>query len=113
MSNFLFFLCTFQVLASLESAIKIDYLSSNFETISELLYPSNEKGCVTSNSSSPDGVAVLPWIPLTTAAVALRLMEFDMAISYTLQQKLEAQKEKVSGVFIASNIISFILVHNP
>ncbi|XP_062007691.1 homeobox-DDT domain protein RLT2 isoform X2 [Rosa rugosa] len=88
-----------QVLASLESAVKIEYLSSNFETTGELLYSSNEKGRVTSNSSSPDSVAVLPWIPLTTAAVALRLMEFDTAISNMLQQKLATQKDKESGDF--------------
>ncbi|KAL6134109.1 hypothetical protein ACLB2K_066342 [Fragaria x ananassa] len=89
-----------QVLASLESAVKTEYLSSNFETTSELLYCSNEKGCVTSNFSSPHKVSVLPWIPLTTAAVAFRLMEFDAAISNMLQQKLESHREKDSGHFI-------------
>ncbi|PRQ37803.1 hypothetical protein RchiOBHm_Chr4g0406751 [Rosa chinensis] len=33
---------------------------------------------VTSNFSFPDSVVVLQWIPLTTVAVALRLMEFDI-----------------------------------
>ncbi|XP_050380666.1 homeobox-DDT domain protein RLT2 isoform X2 [Argentina anserina] len=89
-----------QVLASLESVVKTECLSANFETTGELLDRAEENGCVTRSYSPHDTVAVLPWIPLTTAAVALRLMEFDAAISSMPQQKLDTQKEKETGLFI-------------
>ncbi|XP_048328593.1 homeobox-DDT domain protein RLT2 isoform X2 [Ziziphus jujuba] len=86
-----------QVLTVLEGAVKRDYLSSNFETTNELLDSSNPVRFAATNSTLSKSVTILPWIPLTTAAVALRLMEFDAAISYTLQQKVESRKNKESG----------------
>lgn len=83
----------------MEGAIKRDYLSSNFETTDELLDSSNPIGFAATNFTLSESVTILPWIPHTTAAVALRLMEFDAAISYTLQQKVESQKDKESGDF--------------
>lgn len=54
---------------------------------------------------------MLPWIPLTTAAVALRLMEFDAAISNMLQQKLESHREKESGHFIVSDFVLYHIIY--
>ena len=53
-------------------------------------------------------VSVLPWIPHTTSAVALRLMELDSAILYTPDQKLESLKEAEARQFIVS--IEFIIL---
>ncbi|XP_030929199.1 homeobox-DDT domain protein RLT2-like isoform X3 [Quercus lobata] len=83
-----------QALTLLESAIKRDYLSSNFESTTELLGSSNPSGSGTDYSFGPETVLILPWIPHTTAAVALRLMEFDASISYMLKQKVDSQKDK-------------------
>lgn len=80
-----------QVLTELESVIKRDYLSPTFETTIELL--SAYKSSVSANGSL--SAPILPWIPNTTAAVALRLTELDSAIYYTEQLKLESQKEEV------------------
>ncbi|KAL5715822.1 hypothetical protein ACHQM5_017591 [Ranunculus cassubicifolius] len=77
-----------QFLTLLEGAVKRDYLSSNFETTKELL-ASSATQCHTNDCST----TVLPWVPQTTAAVALRLMELDASISYMLQQKVESQKD--------------------
>ncbi|KAJ1384650.1 WHIM2 domain [Sesbania bispinosa] len=41
---------------------------------------------------------VLPWVPYTTAAVALRLLELDACIFYTSKQKLESEKDKKIGI---------------
>lgn len=74
----------------LECAIKRDYLSSKFETTGDLLtlsHPSNV-------STVLKNVPVLPWIPKTTAAVALRLMELDSAIFYTSQQKADSERDE-------------------
>lgn len=92
-------------MTSLEGAIKRDYLSSNFESTSELLDYSNPTG----RSFGPETVPALPWIPHTTAAVALRFMEFDSSISYILQQKVDSQKDKGSWVIVS---ILFILLLN-
>ncbi|XP_056171007.1 homeobox-DDT domain protein RLT2 isoform X2 [Syzygium oleosum] len=86
-----------QALTLLESAIKRDYLSPNFETTNELL--SISSGFATDISASFEALIVLPWIPQTTAAVALRLMEFDSAISYSLHQKVESAVNDGSGDF--------------
>ncbi|CAI0385317.1 unnamed protein product [Linum tenue] len=90
-----------QALTLLEAAVRKDYLSSNFETTSELLGWSDPLGFSTAISKSMDTVPILPWLPRTTAAAALRIMEFDASISYILQQKVEFQKDKVAGDFNA------------
>ncbi|GAY55580.1 hypothetical protein CUMW_165260 [Citrus unshiu] len=86
-----------QILTQLENAIKRDYLSSNFETTSEFLDSSNSSACTFNSSSSPEIVSVLPWVPITTAAVGLRLMELDRSIAYLPHQRVEFQKEKREG----------------
>ncbi|XVE66156.1 hypothetical protein DITRI_Ditri08aG0057700 [Diplodiscus trichospermus] len=89
-----------QVLTLLESSISRDYLSSNFGSTSELLSPSNLSVGVADDSSNLEAVPVLPWIPKTTAAVALRLIEFDAALSYTCNQRAETWKDKGAGEFM-------------
>ncbi|XP_010260331.1 PREDICTED: homeobox-DDT domain protein RLT2 isoform X2 [Nelumbo nucifera] len=88
-----------QILTLLEGAIRRDYLSSNFETTKELLGSFTQSGSAV-DSSPPESVAVLPWVPSTTAAVVLRLMEFDASISYILHEKAESSKDKEDGEFI-------------
>ncbi|CAN4103280.1 unnamed protein product [Withania somnifera] len=78
-----------QILTSLEGAIKREYLISNYETTNELL------GAV--GNSNLDGMAVLPWVPHTTSAVALRLMELDSALCYTQQQKADSLRDMKSA----------------
>ncbi|XP_078439314.1 homeobox-DDT domain protein RLT2-like isoform X2 [Wolffia australiana] len=79
-----------QVLTRLERAMLRDHLSSSYETAAELL-GSGDKPL----SSEP--VGAVPWIPLTTAAVGLRLMELDAAVSFVLQQKLDPQRDPEPG----------------
>ncbi|XP_026420944.1 homeobox-DDT domain protein RLT2-like isoform X1 [Papaver somniferum] len=88
-----------QILTLLEGAIKRDCLSSSFETTKELLgnFPPPVRAA---DGFSSGSVPILPWVPQTTAAVALRLLELDAAITYMLQQKAESQKDKESGDFI-------------
>lgn len=69
----------------LECAIKRDFLLSNYETTNELLG-------IADQPAGFERVGVLPWIPQTTAALALRLVELDTSICYTQQQKEESQK---------------------
>ncbi|XWS15781.1 hypothetical protein CRYUN_Cryun34aG0031200 [Craigia yunnanensis] len=82
-----------KILTHLEGAIKRDYLSSNFETTKELLGFS-----LRSESDSTD--SVLPWIPQTTAAVALRLLELDVSIMYVKQEKVEPSENKEARAYI-------------
>ncbi|XP_022764115.1 homeobox-DDT domain protein RLT2 isoform X2 [Durio zibethinus] len=89
-----------QILTLLESSIMRDSLSLKFETTCEVLSPSNPSGRFANYSSDLEAVPVLPWIPKTTAAVALRLIEFDAAISYTLNQGSETQRDKGAGEFM-------------
>lgn len=95
---------TLQVLTLLEEALKLDYLSSNFETTKELLASSVKQGRVVENcyAANPGEVRVLSWVPRTTAAVVLRLMELDASISYMLQQKVESRKDKEASEYIVS-----------
>ena len=84
-----------QMLTHLERAIKRDYLSTNFETTRELLGSSLQ-----SESDSTD--SVLPWIPQTTPAVALRLLELDMSIMYVKQEKVEPSESREARAYIVS-----------
>jgi hypothetical protein len=89
------------MLSVLESAIKRDYLSSNFETTTELLNSNTQDA--TQNSVGGSGSAtILPWVPDTTAAVALRLLDLDTSISYKLHSKLVSNKEQEAGDFMVS-----------
>ncbi|KAJ1284714.1 hypothetical protein BS78_03G226300 [Paspalum vaginatum] len=77
----------FQLLTVLEGAIRRDFLSSDFETTNECL---NSQDIASQNPVVPAGSAsVLPWVPGTTAAVMLRMLDLDLAISYMQNQKME------------------------
>ncbi|KAK7405008.1 hypothetical protein VNO78_06134 [Psophocarpus tetragonolobus] len=87
-----------QTLTALEGAIKREYLDSNYETTGELLGLFSPSGCHTNNSINGERIPVLPWIPYTSAAVALRLFQLDECICYTSQKKLESEKDKKIGI---------------
>ncbi|XP_057948992.1 homeobox-DDT domain protein RLT1-like isoform X3 [Malania oleifera] len=89
-----------QALTLLEGAIKPDCLSSNFETTNELLNSCTLSGRAACDSAHPGPFTVLPWIPQTTAAVALRLMELDASISYEQDQKVETLEDMAVGDFM-------------
>ncbi|KAJ0233722.1 Homeobox-DDT domain protein RLT1 [Hirschfeldia incana] len=84
-----------QVLTSLESAIKKEYLSSNFVSAKELLGGADD-------AHDSGSVGVLPWIPMTVSAVALRLLDLDSSIIYVKPEKPELipedEKEQISLV---------------
>ncbi|KAG7612214.1 Homeobox domain [Arabidopsis suecica] len=86
----------YQVLTTLEAALKRDFLSSNFETTSELL--GLQEGALASDLTC--GVNVLPWIPKTAGGVALRLFDFDSSIVYTPDQNNDPLKDKESEDFV-------------
>ncbi|XP_073058613.1 homeobox-DDT domain protein RLT1-like [Primulina eburnea] len=91
-----------QLLTQFEGAIKRDYLSADFETTEELLcYCASSRGATYEYVCS-GSVPQLPWIPETTAAVALRLFELDSSIFYTPNQKAESHEEKKVGTLTKS-----------
>ncbi|CAA6661086.1 unnamed protein product [Spirodela intermedia] len=92
-----------QLLTRLEGAVLRDYLSSSYATTNELVGASTAAHGVDNPSSVSEPVTVLAWIPLTTAAVALRLMEFDASVSYMLHQKVESHKDQEGGEFLVSS----------
>ncbi|KAJ8432424.1 hypothetical protein Cgig2_016054 [Carnegiea gigantea] len=78
------------------------------QTTTELLASGSVVGYAVNVASTFGSVTVLPWIPQTTSAVALRLMELDSAISYLPDQKgTEKDTEKLpsSKCTVARNII--------
>lgn len=77
------------MLTLLEGAIRRDYLSSDFETSNELLNNSKTEDMSSQNPSSLPGTSVLPWVPDTTAAITLRMLDLDYAVSYVQNQKKE------------------------
>ncbi|KAG8364736.1 hypothetical protein BUALT_Bualt18G0029700 [Buddleja alternifolia] len=83
-----------QILALLENSIKRGFFSANYETTCEIA------GRPADSLSLIEEVAVLPWIPQTTAAMALRLVEFDSSIHYTPQHKETCQRDNGAGYFI-------------
>jgi hypothetical protein len=91
-----------QMLTVLEGALRRDYLSSNFETTAELLKSNIPDFADQNYIARSESVDVLPWVPDTAAAVTLRLLDLDSALSYTLEQKAELNKEREAGDFIVS-----------
>ncbi|KAI3457190.1 hypothetical protein Pfo_013853 [Paulownia fortunei] len=89
-----------QSLTLLEDSIKREFLSANYETTSEMLSSCEVAGHYADTFSRPEVDAVLPWIPRTTPAVALRLMELDTSIYYTHDQKAAHQKDNEPRYFI-------------
>lgn len=97
-----------QLLTEFEGAIKRDNLSSSFETTEELL-----NYCASSKVSGfdfahPGSVSRLPWIPQTTAAVALRLLELDASILHCELEKPKLPDEKKVEHFIVELSFPFI-----
>ncbi|KAK9085386.1 hypothetical protein Sjap_025797 [Stephania japonica] len=82
-----------QYLTILEGAIRRDHLSSSFETTKELLGSSMPQR-LSVDRYFPESVSVLSWVPHTTPAVSLRLMDLDASISYIMKPKTESIKEK-------------------
>ncbi|XP_014508807.1 homeobox-DDT domain protein RLT1 isoform X2 [Vigna radiata var. radiata] len=89
-----------QILALLERALKRDFLSSTFSTTGEQLGLNTVSESAAQTSADPESVAVLPWVPLTTSAVSLRLFEFDESIVYVLHEKPEPREEKEDRQYI-------------
>ncbi|KAI7741603.1 hypothetical protein M8C21_026532 [Ambrosia artemisiifolia] len=87
-----------EALTMLESGIKRDFLSRDFETTDELLGSNNS--AVLHENGAYSMVSVLPWLPETTSSVALRLMEFDTCVHYLLTQKEDAEKDKEPTSFL-------------
>ncbi|GER36424.1 homeobox protein [Striga asiatica] len=79
-----------QILTQFEAAVKRDYLSEDFETTEELLRLDSSR-VASGEFSYP---SQLPWIPKTSAAVGLRLLELDGSIFYTANQKAESLDRK-------------------
>ncbi|RZB75454.1 Homeobox-DDT domain protein RLT2 [Glycine soja] len=98
---------TSSLLLMVSSAIKREYLDSNYETTCELLGLFSASGCHTNDSIDGERMHVLPWVPYTSATVALRLFQLDACIFYTSQQKLESEKDKKIGIVMVS--ILFLL----
>jgi hypothetical protein len=82
------FFILLQLLTVLEGAIRPDCLSSDFET-SECL------------NSQVGSASVLPWVPDTTSAVMLRMLDLDSAILYVQNQKMDRD----DGGFMVSLIL--------
>ncbi|XP_009781785.1 homeobox-DDT domain protein RLT1 isoform X1 [Nicotiana sylvestris] len=100
-----------QILTQLEGVIKRDYLSADYETAEELMGLCALSINAACESTFPGSVPQLPWIPQTTGAVALRLLELDASISYDPQQKTEAElKNKVDSLPVE---LSSPLIQNP
>ncbi|XP_020587732.1 homeobox-DDT domain protein RLT2-like isoform X2 [Phalaenopsis equestris] len=87
-----------QSLTVLENAIKRDCLNPDFVTTNELLRSEMDLASNAASASKP--IPVIPWIPETTPAVALRLLDFDSSIPYMLQHGLEPPDGTEAGEFL-------------
>jgi len=92
-----------------ESVVRRDFLSSNYSATEELLGSSNPSGIALHDYSDPASVPVLPWIPQTIAAVALRLFDLDAAIAYVPEEKPEPTEDKELREYIVSLTLSLSL----
>lgn len=82
--------------------MKRDFLSSNFAATDELLGSCNQSGDALHDYSDPGSVPILPWIPHTGSAVALRLFELDASITYRPEEKPEPTEDKEFREYIVS-----------
>ncbi|KAL5575360.1 hypothetical protein UlMin_017059 [Ulmus minor] len=89
-----------QILTLFESIVQRDFISSNFASTKEILGLSNQSEIAAHNYSDPGSVPVLPWIPITSAAVSLRLFELDASIQYIPEEKPEPAKDMEHGDYI-------------
>ena len=108
-----------QILTLFERVLKRDFLSSNFATTEELLGSCTQSGSSLHDFSDPRSIPVLPWIPQTMTAVALRLFELDASVIYLKQEKPEPFEDKEVREYIVSiffffneflSLLSFFLV---
>jgi len=90
-----------------ERVLKRDFLSSNFATTEELLGSCTQSGSSLHDFSDPRSIPVLPWIPQTLTAVALRLFELDASIIYLKQEKPEPFEDKEVKEYIVSFFFFF------
>ncbi|XP_076918162.1 homeobox-DDT domain protein RLT1-like [Bidens hawaiensis] len=100
-----------QVLTWLESVIKRDHMSLEFETTKELLGTPGLSEMVASGFGS-GLVQVLPWIPQTTAAVSLRLFELDSSIIYSPEQKAKLNVVPESNDVTKRSRLKFTFLKN-
>ncbi|XP_073155835.1 homeobox-DDT domain protein RLT2-like isoform X2 [Henckelia pumila] len=89
-----------ETLTLLENSIERNFLSASYEATCELLGSSNHIEHSADSFSRPGAVVVLAWIPQTTSAVALRLMELDSSIYYTPQRKEACLEDNEAEHFI-------------
>lgn len=87
-------------------------MASNYETAHELLGSLSTSECPINDFIGGERIPVLPWVPCTTSAVALRLMELDACIFYTSRQKLESEKDKKIGIVVVSILCSLTFLVN-
>uniref|UniRef100_A0A2P2M0N7 Homeobox-DDT domain protein RLT1 isoform X3 n=1 Tax=Rhizophora mucronata TaxID=61149 RepID=A0A2P2M0N7_RHIMU len=98
-----------QILTALENSVKRDFLSSSFEMTKELLGSSASLESALYDSAV-QSVPVLPWIPKTTAATALRLLELDASIIYQPNEKTEPCEDKSMKACVVSFSPPWIIV---
>lgn len=89
-----------QILTLFESVIKRDFLKSDFTTTDEHLSSCSISGNIIHDPADIGSVLTLPWIPRTSAAVALRLYEVDASIYYIGCEKPEPDQDKEVGEHI-------------
>ncbi|KAI5081671.1 hypothetical protein GOP47_0001414 [Adiantum capillus-veneris] len=74
-----------QLLSEVESAIHRDWLSPRFEPAKEIM------------ESDTGAVSCIPaWVPCTTAAVAMRVVELDSALFYSEDQRRKSSQRRKS-----------------
>ncbi|XP_073061093.1 homeobox-DDT domain protein RLT2-like isoform X2 [Primulina eburnea] len=88
-----------ETLTLLENSIERSFLSASNKATCELLSSSNHIEHSADSFSRPGAISVLSWIPHTTPAVALRLMELDSSIYYTPQQKEACLEDNGAGYY--------------
>lgn len=99
-----------QILTLFESVIKRDFLKSDFTTTDEHLSSCSVSGNVIHDQSDVGSVLTLPWIPRTSAALALRLFEVDASIYYIGCEKPEPDQYKETGEYMVCYFFSFCLL---
>ncbi|KAK3023049.1 hypothetical protein RJ639_044839 [Escallonia herrerae] len=97
------------ILTQLEGVIVRDRLSLKFETTDELLASCALSGRAVRDSAHHGPIPQLPWIPQTTAAVALRLLELDASVMYIPSQKTEPEDEGITVEFLSLAPIRSVL----
>lgn len=99
-----------QILTLFERVLKQDFLSSKFATTEALLGFNTQSGSASHDFADPKSVPLLPWVPQTTGAVALRLFELDSSIIYAKQAKPDPCEDKEIREFIVSAMLSFLFL---